>query len=77
MQDEQRRANASGGGEADLPTPCSRLKADAKRRTDSTMDRNFLRVVTRIVVTEEVSACRRYTPNMHKTCGVQVGMSGV
>ncbi len=59
---EQMQAEA-----ADLPTPCRTLNADANRRTDRTMDKNFLRVVTRIVVTEEVSACRRYTPKMHRT----------
>jgi len=66
---EGRCRTQSGVEAADLPTPCSRLNADANRRTDRTIDKNFLRVVTRMVVTEEVSACRRYTPNMHKTCG--------
>ncbi len=53
---------------ANLPMPCIKLKADPKNITDKTMDKNFLRVVTRIVVTAEVKACSRYTPNIQTTC---------
>jgi hypothetical protein len=48
-----------GSGRANLPTPCIKLNADPKNITDTTMERNFLRVVTRIVVTADVRACRR------------------
>ena len=50
-----------------LPTPCIKLNADPKNMTDTTIDTNFLSVVTRMVVTADVSACRRYTPKMQTT----------
>ena len=61
------RGAVTGGG-PNLPTPCKKLKAEPKKTTDTTIDMNFLRVVTRIVVTADVAACRRYTPNMQTTC---------
>ncbi len=52
---------------AHLPTACNPLNAEPKNRTESTIDMNFLSVVTRMVVTADVNACRRYTPKMQTT----------
>ncbi len=63
----QRTMHMEKRASAHLPTACIPLNADPKNMTDNTMDMNFLSVVTRMVVTADVKACRRYTPKMQTT----------
>ncbi len=67
MGEEEEGGGGGRGSGLHLPIPCIKLNADPKNITETTIDRNFLSVVTRMVVTADVSACRRYTPNMQTT----------